>query len=430
MKRAILFLIGVFLLDRFVCNQCQVVAQQLSPAEVASRIDAYVAPFVDAGHLSGTLLVARGDEVLYEKSWGLANREKGIAFDSQTPSCIASVTKPTTVILASRLIESGQIKLNDPVSKWIEDFPRGDEIQFQYLLYHRSGIPHRLTDASDENVPRTAADMVELARTCKFDFEPGRSYKYSSGGYAVLVRVLELASNKSYEQLLKETILDPLELTHTFHPGPNVDLSGAANSYTWGIDGLQIAPAKDYSFLIGAGALFSTPRDIFAISRALVNDEFGPKTKKRLLRGGKLGWNGITNSYRAYLEYDAQTDVTVAMVSNQMVGANDLLRQVVPRIVAGEEVKSPIVPRAEIVELPTELLERYAGEYKIAGSPMPVRAKNGALFANEWILLPVSETSFYSPQDYGTVKVVLENGIPTSLDWSGMKCPRIGPLKK
>ena len=117
------------------------------------------------------------------------------------------------------------------------------------------------------------------------------------------------------------------------------------------------------------------------------------------------------------------------MVANQMVGANDLLRQNVPKIIAGEEVKAPTIPTPEIVELPTELLARYAGRYNIAGSPMPVRARDGALFANDWILLPTSETSFYSPQDYGTVTVVVENGTPQALDWSGMKCPRLGRIE-
>ena len=143
-----------------------------------------------------------------------------------------------------------------------------------------------------------------------------------------------------------------------------------------------------------------------------------------------MKWNGITNSYRAYLNYDSKTDVTVIMVSNQMTGANDLLRQNVPKILAGEDIKAGEVPQPEIVNLPPKLLASYAGQYNIAGSPMPVRARDGALFANELILLPTSETSFYSPQDYSTVSIEVEDGKPTKLDWAGMNCPRLGPLEK
>lgn len=402
-------------------------AQPTVDLDLIKGIDDYVAPFVEAGHLSGTLLVAQRDQVIYERSWGLADREQNRPFDPATPSCIASVTKPTTVILAARLIEDGTISLTDPVSKWLDDFPHGDQMQVQHLLFHRAGIPHRLTKPDEENVPRTAADMVELARTTPLDFEPGKGNRYSSGGYAVLVHVLELASGKTYEQLLSETILEPLALRHTFHPGPGVQVENAARSYSWTGEGQQPAAEKDYSFLIGAGALFSTPRDMWAIARALVNDEFGPAAKRRLLRGGRLRWNGITNNFRAYLEYDSKTELTVALVSNQMTGANDLLRQNIPRIVAGEEVPTPHVPQPQFVSVTDEVLERYAGQYEIGG-PMPVRVREGALYANDWVLLPVSQTSFYSPQDYATVEVVLEDGNAVALDWAGMECKRLGPL--
>ncbi len=61
---------------------------------------------------------------------------------------------------------------------------------------------------------------------------------------------------------------------------------------------------------------------------------------------------------------------------------------------------------------------------------MPVRAGDGVLFADEWILLPLSETTFFSPQDYATVKVMIADGNVKELDWSGLKCPRLGPLEK
>ena len=406
------------------------IAQNPNSSNVASRIDDYIKPLEKAGHLSGTFLVARGSEILYERSWGMADREKDIAFTPETPSCIASVTKPTTVIIASQLIESSDIALGDPISKWIEGFHSGDKMQFRHLLFHRSGIPHRLTEPNEENLPRTAAEMVQLARDCELDFEPGSRNKYSSGGYSVMVRVMELASGKSYEQLLREIILEPLKLQHTVHPGRDVDVSKLAKSYTWTVDGQQPSADKDYSFLVGAGSLFSTPRDLLAISRALVDGKFGDRAKRQLLRVGRLRWNGITNNYRAFLEYNAKTDVTTILVSNQMVGANDLLRQNVPKIVAGETVETAKVPQPKLVSLPKELLKRYAGRYQIAGSPMPVRSRDGALFANDWILLPTSETSFYSPQDYSTVTVVVEDGEPSALDWSGMQCPRLGSLEK
>lgn len=108
--------------------------RQAVESEITSKIDSYAAPFAEAGHLSGTLLVARGNEVLYERSWGLSDRQRDVPFLVDTPSCVASVTKPTTVILAAQLIDSGTIALSDPISRWLKNFPKGDQIQFQSTL--------------------------------------------------------------------------------------------------------------------------------------------------------------------------------------------------------------------------------------------------------------------------------------------------------
>lgn len=397
--------------------------------DLVDRIDAYVAPFEAADHLSGTLLVGRGDEVLYQRSWGQADRSQKRPFQPETMSCIASVTKPTTTILAARLIEAGTIGLRDPISKWIEGFPSGDQIEFQHLLFHRAGIPHRLIGPEDDARPRSPADMVELARERGLEFEPGSRTSYSSGGFSVLARVLELASGKSYEELLRQNILAPLGLEHTVHPGTGVALAEAAISHNWTAEGARPAPEKDYSYLVGAGALFSTPRDLFAIARHLIDGGFGARARTQLLRAGRLRWNGNTDGYRAFLEYDADSDVTVAMVSNWMVGANDLLRRDLPRLVAGEVVPAPTVPQPKIVSLPVETLAAYAGRYEIGGSPMDVVARAGALFANDWVLLPTSTSTFYSPQDYATISILGDGMPPVGLDWGGMECARLGPLE-
>ena len=372
MQRTLSIIVTVFLIG---CHFAP--AQESSISDISAKISEYVKPYADAGHLSGTLLVAQGKEVIYEVSFGKADRKNNRSFQSDTPVCIASVSKPMTVILASHLIENGVISLKDPISKWLKDFPNGDNIQVQHLLFHRAGIPHRLTEPDEENVPRTPADMVELAKKAELDFEPGSRNSYSSGGYSVLVRILELASGRTYEELLDKHILGPLQLENTFHPGPGVDVSQVAKSYSWTAEGQQASPEKDYSFLVGAGSLFSTPRDLFAVSRALIDGKFGEQVKRQLysIRGDKLFWNGITNNNRAYLDFDSKTGVTTVLVSNQMTGANDLIRQNMPKILAGESVSPGNVPQPDLVKLPATLLESYSGRYRIGGSPMPVQAR-------------------------------------------------------
>src|SRR5262249_11161774 len=105
----------------------QETAKPPDAVELGRRIDAWVQPFAEAGHLSGTLLVARGDVVLYERSFGMANQELGVPNTSATLFNVASVAKPLTSIVALGVLADGSLRPEDTLAKWIPGFPRGDQ---------------------------------------------------------------------------------------------------------------------------------------------------------------------------------------------------------------------------------------------------------------------------------------------------------------
>ena len=390
-----------------------------SPTDLAKEIDAFVAPFVAADHLSGTLLVARGDDVVYEKSWGFANREHDVPIGPGTRFCIASVSKPITVALAIQLIQDGKLGVGDKLEKWVEGFPSGDAITVAHLLNHRAGIPHRVLSEEQQTVPRTAAEMVEFAKSKELLFEPGAKSVYSSAGFSVLARVLELASERSYGALLRERICEPLDLDDTMHVDRTVILPRRASSYRLGANGLRNTKLQDESFLVGAGSIWSTPRDLFRLQRAIVGDELGASVKANTLRATGFRWNGVTHGYRTFADFHRESGVTVILCTNVMTGAGDAVRSSVPKIVAGEEVATPAPPQVTRVAVEAAVLESYRGTYEMRpGSTLDVRPGDGVLLANDWVLVPTAPTSFFSPQDYATVEVVFDDqGRPEGLDW-------------
>lgn len=277
----------------------------LAKAELRRRIDAYLAPLAASGDLSGTVLVARGDSVMYERAFGMRRFGEGTPNTPETPFAVASITKPMTVILASTLIDQKRLSPADPLSKWIPDFPRGDRITIEHLMRHRSGIPHRVTEEADEMVPHTAEDMVRFAAKRELVFEPGSSSLYSSGGYSVLARVLELTGGKPYRDLLEEIVLRPAGATHT----ANADRAqpGRASGHLR----MPNAPkrtSRDLSFLVGAGSVYSTPRDVHAIMRRLTSGQYGATARTSLVRDNGIRWNGITDGFRAFADWDPATD--------------------------------------------------------------------------------------------------------------------------
>jgi len=402
-------------------------------AAIAARIDAWLRPLDERGDLSGNLLVAIGDRIVVERSFGWADLELGVRTTPETVSNVASVTKSITLVALARLVDAGALALDDPLAKWIPDFPRGDAITVEMLATHRAGIPHRVTEDCDEVAPRTAAEVAALAARAPLDFEPGERRSYSSGGYGVLARVLERASGKTYADLVRDLVFAPAGMSRTAHVDARGIVPGRASSYyADGRGGWVHAPLKDLSFLVGAGSVFSTARDLDAFARAVRAGRYGDRARSWIVRDAGIASNGYTAGFRAFVDWHAESDLTVVWVSNLHTGAGDALRSAIPRIVAGEEVAPPELPSGKAVEIAPEVLRGFEGAYELRpGTVLQVRARDGLLVANDWTLVPVGGRRFFSPQDYAAVEVVVdEAGKPVRLDWTvagqTFPCPRLG----
>lgn len=372
------------------------------PAAVTERVDAYLAPYAEAGHLSGTILLARDGDVVYERSFGMADVENEVPNTPETRFCVASVTKPMTVIAAIRLIEAGPLDAQSTLDAWIPDFPRADEITVAHLLNHRAGIPHRVT--TDETLRRSAADMVELAMDADSIAEPGSASIYSSAGFSVLTRVLELASGKSYQELLRELVFQPAGMERSVDSWDLTADTDRARSYRWTATGILPTEPKDLTFLVGAGSVWSTPRDLFRLQQALREGRLGPSALANVDRGAGFHWNGVTHGFRAFADSDPQTGVQVIFTGNLMSGVNDWLKEDLPRLLAGEDIAPRSIPAyAPYAALESDLVS-HVGSYQMRpGSLLDVTVGDGCLEINDWFLMPLSATEFFSPQDFGRI---------------------------
>lgn len=409
-------------------------AAAADPPRLGADLDAWARPFDKLGLLSGSLLIARDDRVLLERSWGWADAERRVPNTPETRFCIASITKPMTVILALQLMEERKLGYTDPLSKWIPDFPRGDSITVEMLLRHRSGIPHRVTTDADEHAPHTAADMVEFARRSTFDFAPGSRSSYSSGGFNVLARVLELASGRSYGELIEERLFRPLGMSRSFHPYAHADTSQCALNYLPEPGHLVRGPYQDYSFLVGAGSVWSTPRDLFKLIRADASGKLGYTARQSALRGSRIPWNGSTNGYRAFAEYDTTTGYTVIFTGNLHAGAVDELKAAVDSLLAGRPARAASRIPSRAATVAPAVLKSYEGSYEIANNPsLAVRATATGLDVNGWSVIATSDTTFFSLRDFGALTVWRDSlGAFKGFEWvvggRPFQCPRVGPL--
>ena len=389
-----------------------------------AAIDDYARAFVDAGHLAGQLVVAKDGTIIAERNWGMANRETGTPIDADTRINIASITKPMTWTVAHMLIDEGKMSESDSVAKWIPGFHSDQPMTVGDLLTHSSGIPHRVTTEEQESQLMQPADVVELARAATLQFPPGSKSSYSSAGYTVLARVMELASGESYAQLMKERLFDPLGMTHTFHPDSRAIVPNRAVPYVPGLAGIENAPLKDMSFLAGAGSLYSTARDVMRMLLATVSGKLGEQRRSTAVADGKLDWNGSSNGFRSFAMWDSASGIAITYCGNVTTGAGDKLKDAIPRLARGETVEPGTLPEvfAAIDQRPrvdVDSLRQYEGAYQLFnGQRIEMKLKGDVMTANEWILVPTSDSTFFSLRDYGEVTPVKDaNGRLERFDW-------------
>ena len=251
----------------------------------------------------------------------------------------------------------------------------------------------------------------------------------------MLARVLELASGTSHHELLQRTVFAPAGMTHSLHTDSRAIVPARASSYLPGADGgITNARLKDLSYLVGAGSIYSTTRDLQRMLTAVREGLYGPGAQSSFIDETGIDWNGVTNGFRAFADWHKKSDVTVVLTANLQTGAANSIRRDVPLIAAGQSVPLPVLPAIDPIEVDVDVLRRWQGTYELRpGSPLRVHLDGDALRVNDWVLVPTGERRFFSPQDYAEVVVVLDDaGRPERLDWyvngEPFPCPRIGDL--
>jgi len=272
----------------------------------------------------------------------------------------------------------------------------------------------------EETVPTSVADMVEKAKRAKLVFEPGTGHLYSSAGYAVLARVLEIASGKTYSELLKEYVLDSAEMSNTVDFKSGSIIENRSEDYFLESVGYVGTPLKDFSFLVGAGSVFSTANDIYIFGKATIDGKYGNIAKVNLVRNGVFSSNGSTNGFRCNVRLDSTKKYGYVLISNLGSGSNDLIINNVRKILEGNAAGSPEIPNPKIDRNTKNNLGDYVGNYKLSGSGFEILINRKELYAGPYKLLPLGKDRFFSYWSYAVITFVRsDDGSVKGLKWNG-----------
>lgn len=257
------------------------------PTQLDAILDTYGARWGPAFGYHGFVLVAQGDDVLYQRGMNQVDGSAGPVPDIDTTFRVGSVTKQFTATAILVLREQGKLDVTDTVRSHLPDFPApAGDVTIHQLLTHTAGVWSYTSDPemmATREQPRTVDQMLALFRDEPLDFEPGSKFHYSNSGYILLGAIVEAASGMSYGQFLQQALFDPAGMTRTSY-GDQLGLDNRAEGYEVTPDEqLTKAHAIDMSVPYAAGGIRSTPRDLWSWHRALAGDAILSEDSKALL---------------------------------------------------------------------------------------------------------------------------------------------------
>lgn len=258
---------------------------------LASKID----QFATENDFNGTVLIKNQNDIIYHKSFGLANRESIIRNTNHTQYAIASITKLFTSVIILQLLEEGKIDLSHMIKEYLPDYKGkgGNKVTIHHLLTHTSGIQNceTIDKGRSNDLPGIYTEDLGLDEIIeKYCSGPvtrpvGKSFEYNNGDYIILGKIIETISGISFSKFLSQRILMPLKMDRTGLIINSGDMQQLAQGYKWNqeVNAYERDPQRYYENYFTSGAMYSTANDLIKFTDALFNGSLLSKSSLELL---------------------------------------------------------------------------------------------------------------------------------------------------
>ncbi len=392
-----------------------------------------------------TAIVARGDSVLFLGAAGLADVELGVPLGPDMVFEIGSITKQFTAAAIMMLAEEGKLSTDDPLSKFLPDYPNGDAYTVEHLLTHTSGIVS-YTGIPEYMRTKVRQDMTPDEIIDEFDhlpveFEPGERFAYNNSGYILLGAIIEEVSGESYEDYVEEHIFAKLGMASARYGHRDEIIPRRAEGYRGTAGSYANAQYLSMTQPYAAGSLMMNVADWHRWSRALFGGHvISPEAVERMSTpyvlddgdttqyGYGLGVGDIRDrpvvqhgggifGYSTSGYYVPDDEIFVAVFSNNPnAGMNGITAIRLAAAALGEPFPMP-----EAVAFDPAVHGRYEGLYEMEDSvEMSVWIEDGALYTQRAgqprrQATPASDTEFFYKRALLNVEFVVENDAVTGM---------------
>ena len=296
----------------------------------------------------GAAAVVISSNGVWQGTSGFSNPKTRNSIQPQMRFGIGSITKTFTTALIMQLVEEGKLGMEDPLGKWLPDYPNiTNTITVRQLLSHTSGV-YNFTEnsrywpmVSKTNKLYLPEETLTLVRS--WNFLPGKGYSYSNTGFVLLGMVAEAVTKNTVAAEIRRRFLDPLQLRETYLGAAEPESGDRAHpfsaNYTGSVLDVSDRPwLPEWSVAWSAGAMVSTANDLAHWIQALYGgsvlkpESLNEMTKWTSLSGSTYGlgtvrmtsskgefWGheGEITGYLASGAYSPTRQVTVIVLINQ-----------------------------------------------------------------------------------------------------------------
>jgi CubicO group peptidase (beta-lactamase class C family) len=404
-------------------------------AQDTARMEHVVQSYVSSGTFAGSVLVARGSDVIVSKGYGLANVEWNVPSSPSARFKVASITKQFTAAAILLLEERGRLKIDDLVKTHLPEAPATwDRMTLFHLLTHTAGFPGLQSPPTGRQPPVESADgtvagFVTALMQRPLESQPGERFNYTNSGYLVLGHLIQKLTGQSYETFIRENIFTPLGMKDSGLDSPAV-IAHRAGSYTVTRNGLVNASYPPDRIVPNTSAgLYSTTEDLLRWQNALYGgkvlskvsldkmtrpfkDDYGLGVYIRTIDGRRAATHGGGAPPFANLTYFFDRGISVVVLGNLSVAPSAEIAGYLGALAHGDTVQ--LMSEKKAITLAPSVLARYAGVYQFAGRTMTIRVEGGQLAAQPGggtalPLLAESETRFFN-RDINVVVEFVRDG--------------------
>lgn len=254
---------------------------------------------------------------------GWKDREDKIPADPQALFKIGSISKLYIAAATAKIINGKSLSLDDTLAKLLPELvgriENAGKITLRMLLQHRSGIPDWIEDPKFPwDKPLTDVnEVLNLVLDDPSEFEPDSRYDYSNTNYLLIGKILDKTLGYGHQQYIKNEILTPLKLTHTFGLLSEVE----AKEVTSGYDSHYDKDVKMLDFVSPGGSMVATAKDVGIFLRALNDGSLLNKEEQAVYSSiYEYGHTGLLPGYQSIARYHKDIDAVVIQFVNTSGG--------------------------------------------------------------------------------------------------------------